>query len=80
MEINLKVDLYFILKKHSLNDIFTLARKKIKNFDEAIYLKCLFSYHDVEISPIHFMKGFEKSENEIFSFIEMKTKEFLKVY
>ncbi|MBN2000530.1 nucleotidyl transferase AbiEii/AbiGii toxin family protein [candidate division KSB1 bacterium] len=72
------VDLYYILQNYSLDDIFILARKKFKNFDEGIYLKCLLSYDDVEIAPIDYMKGFKKSESEIFSVIEKTTLDYIK--
>lgn len=72
------VDLYFILKKYGLNDIISLAKKKYKNFDEGIYLKCLLSYSDVEIAPLKFLPGFRKDKKEIFSYIENHVKAYLK--
>jgi hypothetical protein len=72
------VDMYFILHHFSLNDIFRVAKKKYKNFDEGIYLKCLLSFDDIEMSPIQFINDFERSETEIFSFIEIQTKEYIK--
>jgi len=72
------VDLYFILKNHDLNDIISLAKKRYKNFDEGIYLKCLLSHTDVEIAPIKFMPGFKKDKKEIFSYIENHVKIYLK--
>lgn len=72
------VDLYFILKKYSLQEIIILAREKYKNFDEGIYLKCLLFYDDIEISPLQLQKGFVKKRKEIFSFIEQMTWEYLK--
>ena len=72
------VDLYFILQQCSLYEIFTLARRKYKNFDEGIYLKCLLYYDDIAISPIQFTKGFNRDKKEIFSFIELKTNEYLR--
>ena len=72
------VDLYFILQQYSLKRIFELCHKKFKNFDEGIYLKCLFSFHDIEIAPIHFQEGFHKEKEEIFSSIESKTRDYIR--
>ena len=72
------VDLYFILKRHNLRDIINFTRKKYRNFDEGIYLKCLLSYDDVEISPISFKPGFKRNKKDIFSSIENQTRRYLK--
>lgn len=72
------VDLYFLLKEYTLAEIIGLAKRKHRNFDEAIYLKCLLSYDDVQITPIKFSKGFNVTKQIVFSFIEKKTIEFIK--
>jgi len=71
------VDLYFLLRRFSLAHIFEIARKKFRNFDEGIYLKCLLAYDAVEMSPVRFTKGFAVTPHEVFSFIERKTEEYL---
>jgi len=71
------VDLYFLLQSFSLLELFNLARKKFRNFDEALYLKCLLSYPDIEMTPVKFKKGFSVEPAKVFSFIERKTKEYL---
>ncbi len=72
------VDLYFLLKKHSLDDILSLCEKKYSNFEKSVYLKALLSYDDIEITPIKYVKGNEKSSDEIFTFIEKQTKSYIK--
>lgn len=72
------VDLYYILKKNNLNRIFDLAGRKYKNFDKGIYLKCLLSYNDVELSPIKYKKGFFRKEKDVFAFIEKETKKYIR--
>ena len=72
------VDIYFILQNYSLKEIFKLARLKYRNFDEGIYLKCLLSYEDVEVSPIKFNRSFKRAPKEVYSFIERKTKEYIR--
>lgn len=71
------VDLYFLLQFFPLAELFSLARKKFKNFDEGIYLKCLLAYDDVEVSPVKYKKGFTATPSRVFSCIEEKTKEYL---
>ncbi len=72
------VDLYYLFHDYSLQDIFTLAKKKYKNFDEGVYLKCLLSYDDITMSPIRFIKGFEVTPKQVFSFIKKTTEIYLK--
>ncbi len=72
------VDLYYLFHEYFLQDIFELAKKKYKNFDEGVYLKCLLSYDDVTMSPIRFKKGFEVTPRQIFSFIKKTTATYLK--
>lgn len=71
------VDLYYILNKHELAEIFTSAKKKHKEFNEAIYIKCLLSYEDLEMLPIKFMSGFHIDPNLVFVSIEKKVKSYL---
>jgi hypothetical protein len=72
------VDLFFLLKKYSLDDILSLCEKKYPNFEKSVYLKALLSFDDIEITPIKFVKGSEKSPEEIFSFIDKQTKSYIK--
>ncbi len=72
------VDLYFLLKKYSLDNIISVCEKKYSNFEISVYLKALLSYDDIEAVPIKYIKGNEKSSDEIFSFIEEQTKSYLK--
>lgn len=72
------VDMYYLLKIYSLDKIFNLARKKYENLDVGIYIKCLMSYSDVEITPIKFKKGFEVTPKKVFSSIEVETTKYLK--
>lgn len=71
------VDMYYLLKYFSMDEIFSLAKKKYSNFDAGIYIKCLLSYADVEITPIKFKRGFELTPKKVFSFIESETIRYL---
>jgi Nucleotidyl transferase AbiEii toxin, Type IV TA system len=71
------VDLYFLLKKYDLKEILSLCEKKYPGFEKSVYLKALLSYDDIEIAPIQYLGGKEKSPEEVFSFIEKQTKLFL---
>ncbi len=71
------VDLYFLLKEYSLEEILSLCKKKYSGFEKSVYLKALLSYDDIEITPIQYLEGKEKKPQEIFSFIEKQTNLFL---
>ncbi|OGU76829.1 MAG: hypothetical protein A2W11_00120 [Ignavibacteria bacterium RBG_16_35_7] len=71
------VDIYFLLKKYNLAEIINLCKQKYPAFEVSVYLKALLSYDDIEVTPIMFTKGFETKPEEVFSFIENKTKTFI---
>ena len=71
------VDIYFLLKKYKLAEIINLCKQKYPAFEVSVYLKALLSYDDIEVTPIMFTKGFETKPEEVFSFIENKTKTFI---
>lgn len=71
------VDLYFLLKKYKLGDILSLCERKYSDFEKSVYLKALLSYDDIEQAPIQYLEGYEKTPEEIFSFIEKQTRRFL---
>ncbi|MBA4405640.1 hypothetical protein C0389_00010 [bacterium] len=71
------VDIYFILMNNSLESILELCNKKYHEFDQALYLKALLSYDDIEETPIKYLRGKEKKPKEIFSLIGEKVKLFL---
>ncbi len=72
------VDLYFILKNNHLKELIALAKTKHPEFDEANYVRALISYDDIDDFPISFMPGYEISRDKVFSFIELKTVEYIK--
>jgi hypothetical protein len=71
------VDLYYIMNKHELGELIGAAKNKHKDFNEAIYIKCLLSYEDLEMLPIKFMSGFHIDPNVVFTVIEKKVKSYL---
>ena len=72
------VDLFFILQKHTLHDLFTLARKKYPGIDEAVYLKAMLSYDDIDLSPIRYIAGYETSPETIFHSLREHVDRYLK--
>ncbi len=72
------VDLYFILKMHTLNDLFLLARKKYPGIDESLYLKALLSYDDVDLFPIQYVEGYETAPTVIFESLQRHVDQYLK--
>jgi len=71
------VDLYFLLKKYKLREFLSLCEKKYSGFEKSVYLKALLSYDDIEQAPIQYLEGYEKTPDEIFSFVEKQTRQFL---
>ncbi len=71
------VDLYYILKTSSLKTVFTNCKKKYSNFDEAIYLKALVSFDDINYPEILFIKGKEVPLSQIKEDFEKRVKEYL---
>jgi hypothetical protein len=71
------LDIYFILLNNSLESVLEICKKKYLEFDQALYLKALLSYDDIEETPIKFLPGQEKKQEEVFTFIEKKVKLFL---
>lgn len=71
------VDLYFLLKEFTLGEILSICEKKYSGFEKSVYLKALLSYDDIELTPIQYLEGYEKTPKEIFSFIEKQTRRFL---
>ena len=71
------VDLYYILNKHDLSELMSAAKKNHKDFNESIYLKCLLTFEDLDMLPIHFISGLELDSSKIFTFIEKKVKLYI---
>jgi hypothetical protein len=71
------VDLYYIMNKYELCELMSASKKKHDDFNEAVYLKCLLSFQDLEMLPIHFTNGFEIESSKVFAFIEKKVKLYI---
>ena len=71
------VDFDFFALGDTLKSILEICNKKYHEFDQALYLKALLSYDDIEEAPINFLPGKEKNPKEVFTFIEKKVKLFL---
>jgi len=71
------LDIYFILQNNSLESVLEICKKRYNEFDQALYLKALLSYDDLEETPVRFLPGKEKKPKEVFTFIEKKVKLFL---
>jgi hypothetical protein len=72
------VDLFFILQQYPLNHLFALAREKYPGMDEALYLKAMLSYDDVDLSPIRYVAGFETAPKVIFESMRQHVDRYLK--
>jgi hypothetical protein len=71
------LDIYYILLNNSLESVLEICKKKYDEFDQALHLKALLSYDDIEDTPIKFLPGKEKKPKDIFALIEKKVKLFL---
>ena len=74
------VDIYFLLKKYKLEELIDLCKQKYPAFELSVYIKALFSYDDIEITPIRYSPGYEKTPKEIFSYIKNQTKRYVAKY
>ena len=72
------VDLYFILKQTSLTALLDACSRKFPTLDEALILKSLVYFDDIETEPIRFMPGFVVDLSEIETHLTMVVKEHLK--
>lgn len=71
------VDLYFLLQQYRLDDLMQACKKKYKNFDAGIYLKCLLAYDDVELTPVRFVRGRAVSQQMVFNFLRRTTRTYI---
>lgn len=71
------LDIYFILLNNSLESLLEICKNKYHEFDQALYLKALLSYDDIEDTPIKYLPGKEKKPKDVFALIEKKVKLFL---
>lgn len=71
------VDLYYILRRMSLAEIFQNCKKKYENFDEIIYLKAFTSFDDISVTKILFKPGKEVKLSTIRKDFQNKAKEYL---
>jgi predicted nucleotidyltransferase component of viral defense system len=72
------IDLYYILKKFSLDELLKLAKEKFSNLNLNLVLKSLVYFEDVLDEPIRFQKGKEVSMDEVRKFLEKQVKGFKK--
>jgi Nucleotidyl transferase AbiEii toxin, Type IV TA system len=72
------VDLHCILQQCPLSELLALARKKYPGMDEALYLKALLSFDDVDLSPIQYMEGYETTPEVIFESLQHHVDHYLK--
>jgi hypothetical protein len=70
------VDLYFILKNHSLSELLIAAKQKYPSLDQALILKSLTYFDDIDEEPIRFMPDFVVTKTEIFAFLADTVKNY----
>ncbi len=72
------VDLYFIFKKMNLATLLEASSKKFPTLDQALILKSLVYFDDIEPEPIRFMPGFAVDLSEVETLLTRIVKEYLK--
>ncbi len=70
------VDIYFILKEISLEELIIKNNLKHKSFDEIFLLKGLLFFEDINKQPIQWQKGFEVSFEQIKDFLVKEVKRY----
>lgn len=71
------VDLFYILKSKSLDEIINNCKIKYKGFDVMVYLKALVSFDDINISEILFERGKRIKLEMIKKDFKKRVKEYL---
>ena len=72
------VDLYYILKDSSLNEILDDARKKIPELDQNVILKALVYFEDVEGEHIMYKEGYEIKFDDVKNFLRSIVTTYMK--
>ena len=72
------VDLFYILKQKSLNEIFDDCKRKYMGFDEMVYLKALVSFNDINFTKILFKPKMQVKMSEIKRDLEKRVKNYLR--
>lgn len=72
------VDLYYIFKRMDLPEVINKCKKKYKGFDEAVYLKALVSFDDINVTDILFERGKRVKLGVIKKDFEKRVSDYLK--
>lgn len=72
------VDLYFILQKKSLDNLFGICEEKYPSFNRMIALKSLSSYGDVLRGEIIFKEGHKVSWEKMKKYLEESVKKYMR--
>jgi len=71
------VDLFYIFKQMSLNEIIDNCKEKYKDFNEMVYLKALTSFDDINVTDILFRKGKQVKLKDIKKDFGLRVKQYL---
>lgn len=71
------IDLYFILKHFTLEQILNLAKDKFPQLDTGLILKSLVYFEDIEEEPINFKEGNKVDFSEVNKILKDEVKKYL---
>jgi predicted nucleotidyltransferase component of viral defense system len=71
------VDLYYILKTVSLDELLQICTKKFEVLDKNLVLKSLVYFEDILEEPIMYMEGFEVDRKEIEETLKSVVREYM---
>ena len=71
------VDLYFILKEYTLEELFNACKNKFPNLDLGLILKSLVYFEDIDEEPINFKEGNHVSLEEVKQKLTDEVRRFL---
>lgn len=72
------VDLYYILKTISLDELLQVCTKKFEVLDTNLVLKSLVYFEDIMKEPIMYMEGFEVDQKDIEETLKSVVREYMK--
>jgi predicted nucleotidyltransferase component of viral defense system len=72
------VDLYYILKTISLDELLQVCTKKFEVLDTNLVLKSLVYFEDIMKEPIMYMEGFEVDQKDIEETLKSVVREYMR--
>lgn len=70
------IDLYYILKNYSLNNILNLFVEKFNDTDINLVLKSLVYFDDIDLEPVYFKHEMNVEFEKVKDFLKLEVKKY----